>query len=247
MAFQLAEMRDINEAIPMISQSLQLNSTYLPSWHLLALLCTCPMKDNMKQALKTCEIALHEASPILKDSWIDYSDNIAQQILLHMTQTLLVGRVHGPDAALISQEALFQIFGKIVVPELIPDSTSSNMLHEAISNGNARYGMILSGSLGNIEPPISSSTTTTNGITRNRSSSNASTFTNGRTKSISSFTGRKFHLAEMFNNNNTHSDATSVQSVPVKSNNGFLDTKSISRKKNEQGKRKKNIVIISRK
>lgn len=236
-------MRDIYGAIPMISQSLQLNSTHLPSWHLLALLCTCPIKDNMKQALKTCEIALNEAAPILRDNWVDYSDDIAQQILLHKTQTLLVERVHGSDAALISQEALFQIFGKIVVPELIPDSTnSSNMLHEAISNGNARYGMVLSGSLGNIEPSPTVSTDNrklnpNTASSRHRSSSNASTFTNGRTKSISSFTGRKFHLAEMFNS----SDASSINSVPTKSNNAsktsLLDPKSLVRnnKRNEGG------------
>ncbi|CAO3629040.1 unnamed protein product [Mucor hiemalis] len=251
-ALQLGEMRDIYGAIPMISQSLQLNSTHLPSWHLLALLCTCPIKDNMKQALKTCEIALNEAAPILRDSWVDYSDDIAQQILLHKTQTLLVERVHGSDAALISQEALFQIFGKIVVPELIPDSTnSSNMLHEAISNGNARYGMVLSGSLGNIEPSPTVSTDNRKlnpnaASTRHRSSSNASTFTNGRTKSISSFTGRKFHLAEMFNS----SDASSIKSVPSKSNNAsktsLLDPKSLVRnnKRNEGGSFTRNDINL---
>ncbi|KAL9548882.1 hypothetical protein PS6_006365 [Mucor atramentarius] len=224
LGLQLAEMRDIIQAIQMITQSLQLNSQHLPSWHLLALLCTCPIKDNQAQALKTCEIALTEASKITsKDSWIDYSDDILQHVLLQMTQTLLVERVQGAEAAMASQEALFQTFGKIVVPELIPDSTSSNMLHEAISNGNARYGMVLSGSLGNMSVPDSSNGTYSAKegsapATRNRSASSASLqprSVGGRSASVSSFTGRKFHLAEMFSNGHLDkSDVSSVRSVP---------------------------------
>lgn len=218
LALQLAEMRDIIGAVPMISRSLQLNSAYLPSWHLLALLCTCPIKESMTQALKTCELALDEASDVIKDNWVDFSEEVGQYILLQMTHTLLVGRVHGPEEASVSQERLFQMFGKILVPELIPDSTSSNMLHESISQGNARYGMVLSGSLGNIEPSISSSAEK---ITRGRSASNASTFT---TRSVSSFTGRKLHLAEMFDTGS----AKSVKNGTI--TNKMLDPKSLVRK-----------------
>lgn len=218
-------MRDIFQAIQMVTQSLQYNSQHLPSWHLLALLCTCPIKDNQGQALKTCEIALMEASIITaKDSWVDYSEDILQHVLLQMTQTLLVERIHGSEAALASQEALFQIFGKIVVPELIPDSTSSSMLHEAISNGNARYGMVLSGSLGNMSSADSSNGTLTvkdstpNTASRNRSASNSSMqprSLGGRSASVSSFTGRKFHLAEMFSTSHLDkSGVNSVRSVP---------------------------------
>lgn len=214
MALQLAEMRDIYGAIPMISKSLQLNSSHLPSWHLLALLCTCPTKDNLNQALKICELALNQES--FDNNWVDYSDKIAQQVLLQMTHTLLVERVQGTEAALIAQENLFQLFGKIVVPELIPDAANTNMLHEAISNGNARYGMVLSGSLGNLTPPSSDSLSSNEKIvsTRNRSSSSATSVS--KAKSVSSFTGRKFHLAEMFKHPPSN-DASSVRSVPVKS------------------------------
>lgn len=218
LALQLAEMRDIYSAIPMISKSLQMNPSHLSSWHLLALLCTCPVKESSNQALKTCELALNES--IIHDNWVDYSDDIAQHVLLQMTQTLLVERVHGTEEALVAQSLLFQTFGKIVVPELIPD-ISSNMLHESISQGNARYGMVLSGSLGHIEPTNSSSTEKLS--TRGRSASNASTFT---TRSVSSFTGRKLHLAEMFN-----SETSSVKSA-VKSK--YLDPKGLIRKKNTE-------------
>lgn len=225
LGFQLAEMRDIFQAMQMITKSLQYNSQHLPSWHLLVLLCTCPIKDNQGQALKTCEIAFMEASVITsKDSWVDYNEDILQHVLLQMTQTLLVERVHGAEAALASQEALFQIFGKIVVPELIPDSTSLSMLHEAISNGNARYGMVLSGSLGNMSATDGSNSTlavkdsTSKTASRNRSASSTSMqprSLTGRSASVSSFTGRKFHLAEMFSTNHLDkSDVTSVRSVP---------------------------------
>ncbi|CAO3656012.1 unnamed protein product [Mucor fragilis] len=223
LGLQLAEMRDIVQAMQMVTQSLQLNSQHLPSWHLLALLCTCPIKDNQAQALKTCEVALAEASKITnKDSWVDYSDDILQHVLLQMTETLLVERVHGAEAAMASQEVLFQIFGKIVVPELIPDSTSSNMLHEAISNGNARYGMVLSGSLGNMSVQESANgadgSANSASVSRNRSASSSSLqprSLGGRSASVSSFTGRKFHLAEMFSNGHLEkSDVSSVRSVP---------------------------------
>ncbi|KAK4513383.1 uncharacterized protein ATC70_005381 [Mucor velutinosus] len=221
LALQLADMRDIVQALQMITQSLQLNSQHLPSWHLLALLCTCPIKDSQAQALKTCEIALMEASKITsKDSWVDYSDDILQHVLLQMTQTLLIERVQGAEAAMASQEALFQVFGKIVVPELIPDATSSNMLHEAISNGNARYGMVLSGSLGNMSMQESvNGSANAASVTRNRSASNASMPSRslgGRSASVSSFTGRKFHLADMFSHGHLEkSDVSSVRSVPA--------------------------------
>lgn len=218
-------MRDIFQAIKMVTQSLKYNSQHLPSWHLLALLCTCPIKDDQGQALKTCEIAFMEASIITnKDVWVDYNEDILQHVLLQMTQTLLVERVHGAEAALASQEALFQIFGKIVVPELIPDSTSLNMLHEAISNGNTRYGMVLSGSLGNMNAAddlngtlaVKDSTSKTS--SRNHSASSSSMqprSLGGRSASVSSFTGRKFHLVEMFSTGHfDKSDVTSVRSVP---------------------------------
>ncbi|KAI9487485.1 MAG: hypothetical protein EXX96DRAFT_471390 [Benjaminiella poitrasii] len=234
-ALQSAEMRDISQAMQMITQSLNLNPKHLPSWHLLALLCSCPVKDSLTQSIKAIEIALMEASPesVYKDDWVDYNDEIAQYIVLQMTQILLIERVDGPEAAMLAQEALFQTFGKIVVPELIPNSTSSNMLHEAISNGNNRYGMVLSGSLGNMS--INESSNNGNGVApsqpdpkneRSRSASNASNGStvkvglNGvgnRARSLSSFTGRKFHLAEMFNSNHLDkSDVNSIRSDPTR-------------------------------
>jgi hypothetical protein len=243
-ALELAEMRDVLQAIQMVTKSIQYNANYLPSWHLLALLCTCPIKDSHAQALKTCELALSEVSEqMMKDNWIDYSDEIAHQISLQMTQTLLVDRVHGAEAALASQEALFQVFGKIVVPELIPDATNTAaMLHEAISNGTTKYGMVLSGSLGNMSNGSSfaeASVIDQTKSSRGRSGSNASYQTNGGTPSVSSFTGRKFYLAEMFNQNDS-SDAQSVRSVPPMATSkqgnkmGLLDPKNLIRNKHSK-------------
>ncbi|KAI9273524.1 hypothetical protein EDC94DRAFT_511181 [Helicostylum pulchrum] len=225
LALQLAETRDILKAVTMISQSLQLNPTHLPSWHLLTLLCTCPVKEGMEQAVKTCELGLSESPTVIKDSWIDFSEEVSQYVLLQMTHTLLVARVYGREQASVAQENLFQTFGKILVPELIADSTS-NLLHESISQGSARYGMVLSGSLGNIVEPSSGGSNSV--INRGRSSSNASTFT---TRSVSSFTGRKLHLAEMF-------DTASVKSGQGKSGSkpSLLDPKSLLRKDMSYGK-----------
>lgn len=223
LALQLAEMRDILKAVTMVSQSLQLNPSHLASWHLLTLLCTCPIKESMDQAVKTCELGLGESHTVIKDSWIDFSEDVSQYVLLQMTYTLLVSRVYGAEQASVAQESLFQTFGKILVPELIADSTS-NLLHESISQGNARYGMVLSGSLGNIVEPSPVS----NSVNRARSTSNASTFT---ARSVSSFTGRKLHLAEMF-------DTASVKSGQGKSGSkpSLLDPKSLLRKDMSYGK-----------
>ncbi|KAI8971935.1 hypothetical protein BDF20DRAFT_709137 [Mycotypha africana] len=248
LALQLAGMRDIAQAIPMITQSLQYNSGYLPSWHLFALLLTCPSTDNQTQALKTCEMALSKVTGISEnDQYVDYNEEIAQQLLLQMTQTLLIDRVHGSEKALASQANLFQVFGKIVVPELIPNSTHSNMVHEAISMGPSRYGIVNSGSLGNMSTDLIASSSTAlatsdpNATARGRSTSSiisSNKTVNGRARSASSFTGRKFHLAEMFNAaHHDKTDANSVRSATNLShvkNNGsklsLLDPMSVIRK-----------------
>lgn len=232
--YQYAVMRDIHAAIQACTQAIQYYPSHLPSWHLLALLCTCPVKGSFQQALNTCELALCQVT--IPQNTVDYSDKVAQQISLKMTQTLLVEHLQGAEPALALQSNLFQMFGKIVVPELIPDD-SNQMLHEAISNGNTRYGMVLSGSLGNMSEH---SVQAEKG--RIRSASSASMLTqrslHGRTRSVSSFTGRKLHLAEMFKN---PSDSASVKSTPVVTNKdqskqNLLDPKSLIRKNdNEDG------------
>lgn len=195
-------MRDITQSMQMVTQSLQLNPNHLPSWHLLSLLCTCPIKSNYNQALKTCDAALAKSTQsILESISVDYTDDIAQLISFKTTQTLLVGLVQGPSAAMAAQEELFQVFGKIMIPELIPDTS------EVISTGNPRYGTVLSGSLGNFnEASVSSGSSELK--TRARSLSHGQV---SRSRSNSSFTGRKLHLAEVFNN--SHSDTASVKSV----------------------------------
>lgn len=235
-------MRDITRSIQAITQSLRLQPGHLPSWHLLALLCTCPVKNNVSQALKTCETALAEATRSIQEStFVDFTEDIAELISFKMTQTLLVGRVQGSDAALTLQEELFQLFGKIMIPELIPDASTSNLLHEAISNGNARYGMVLSGSLGNFNPH-SNEASVSSGSSELKKGSRVRSLSQGqvsRSRSNSSFTGRKLHLAEVFN----HSDATSVKSLSPQATHSLthktsklslLDPKNLMRKSKKE-------------
>lgn len=247
-ALELAKVRDILQSMQMITKSIQYNPNYLPSWHLLSLLCTCPIKDNYKKALKTCDLALSEVSEqTMKDGWVDYSEEVAHKISLQMTQTLLVDRLHGPEASLASQEALFQTFGKIVVPELIPDVTNTaSLFHEAIFNGPTKHNMVLSGSLGNISSSNGSSFSEASindqpKQASERKGTNASYNMDGRTQSTSSFTGRKFYLAEMFNHASHFdtTDAQSAHSVPImtsskrqhRSKMSLLDPKKLMRNK----------------
>ncbi|KAI8890508.1 TPR-like protein [Backusella circina FSU 941] len=243
MGYQHAVMRDIQAAIQACTQAVKLYPSHLPSWHLLALLCTCPVKGSFQQALSTCELALYQVATAIPQNRVDYSDEVAQQMSLKMTQTRLVELIQGAEPALALQSNLFQMFGKIVVPELIPDD-SNQMLHEAISNGNTRYGMVLSGSLGNMSDTNNAFPTQAAERGRIRSASSASLSTqrslqHGRTRSVSSFTGRKLHLAEMFKG--PSDDAASVKSTPVAattntnhSKQSLLNPKSLIRKSKKE-------------
>ncbi|KAI8976798.1 hypothetical protein BDB01DRAFT_802608 [Pilobolus umbonatus] len=213
-ALQLAEMRDIFQSIQMITESIRLNTTYLPSWHLLVLLCTCPVKENMDQAIRTCEMALQEASSnALKDNWIDYSEDIAEQISMQITRSLLLGKLRGLNAEWDALESLFQVFGKIVIPELIPDSSDAGGIYGLSDN---RYGTVLSGSLGNISiDAIINEDNRTRGRSTSVGSLPVLQFLQKDlgNQSVSSFTGRKLHLAEMFGPNHDKVDTGSIKSV----------------------------------
>ncbi|KAG0797788.1 hypothetical protein G6F22_004619 [Rhizopus arrhizus] len=130
LALQQAEMHDIGQAIQSITRALQVNSSHLPSWHLLTLIVSCPVQGDFKQALKTCEIGLQQIE--LKDD----HDESEQFMLFQMTRTWLLYALNGPESALTSSEILFSSFGKIAV---IPEASQSGC-----------HDMVLSGSFGNL-------------------------------------------------------------------------------------------------
>lgn len=152
MALQQAEMHDIGQAVQSITKAIQSNPTHLPSWHLLTLIISCPNQGDYKQALKTCEMGLQQASQAA--GYADIIDNYngtghdeaEQHLTFQLTRTLLLYALHGPESALESSETLFGLYGKIAIPEL---SLSTNSQQDRLVGG-AHNQMIVSGSLGNL-------------------------------------------------------------------------------------------------
>jgi hypothetical protein len=158
LALQQAEMHDVGQAFQSITKALQINSSHLPSWHLFTLVVSCPGQGDFKQALKTCQVGLQQSD------MGEFSDNQTNQsgyngaiktwghdeseyhILFQMTRTLLLFALNGPESALESSETLFTSYGRIAVPENMLSSSEQDQL----SYGGAHNGMVISGSLGNL-------------------------------------------------------------------------------------------------
>lgn len=150
LALQQADMHDIRQAVASVTKAIQSNPTYLPSWHLLTLIVSCPIHGDYKQALKTCEMGLQQAA---LEGHLDIDDQneseheeAEQHLMFQMTRTLLLYAINGPEAALESSEQLFLSYSKIAIPEASLSTTSQDRL----SYGGAHNGMIISGSLGNL-------------------------------------------------------------------------------------------------
>ncbi|KAG0258957.1 hypothetical protein BG011_002960 [Mortierella polycephala] len=117
LALQLAEMREISKAIEAVKESLNFNSSHVPSWHLLALLLSS--QKDYEQALNICSVGLKESewdltqNDDLVTSQVDGEDYLA----LRITQATLQDQVHGPESALELQEALFVLYTKVFAPE----------------------------------------------------------------------------------------------------------------------------------
>ncbi|KAI8352851.1 hypothetical protein EDC96DRAFT_447489 [Choanephora cucurbitarum] len=144
LALQQAEMRDIGQAIQSISQSLQHNSKHVASWHLLALLISCPIQNDYRQALKICEMGIQQFQMDSADESSFYEAE--NYMLFQMSRILLLEIIEGPDAALESSEALFSYYRKLAVPELSISTTSS----DSFAFAGAHNGMVTSGSFGNL-------------------------------------------------------------------------------------------------
>lgn len=155
LAKQCADMRDINDALPSVVKALELNSAYLPSWHLLVLLYSCPKQEGLSKALKMCELGLNEAKT-LQLEWADDNEGYEHQLLLNLTHMLLVESIHGTDAALGCQEGLFSMYGRLVLmdPEITSSGDSDSRGNHATTTANDSYAsrrdLVVSGSLGNI-------------------------------------------------------------------------------------------------
>ncbi|KAF9194555.1 hypothetical protein BGZ51_009118 [Haplosporangium sp. Z 767] len=117
LALQLAEMREVSKAIEAVKESLNFNSSHVPSWHLLALLLSS--QKDYERALNICSVGLKESewdlaqNDGLVTSQVDGEDYLA----LRITQATLQDQVHGPESALELQEALFVLYTKVFAPE----------------------------------------------------------------------------------------------------------------------------------
>jgi len=72
LALQKAEMLEISSAIECLNRSIQINPDNVPSWNLLALLCSA--QGNVTQALKVCEVGWKTTlSKLSQQAFQDYS------------------------------------------------------------------------------------------------------------------------------------------------------------------------------
>ncbi|KAF9101372.1 hypothetical protein BGX27_011502 [Mortierella sp. AM989] len=117
LALQLAEMREVPKAILAVKESLGINPSHIPSWHLLALLLSS--QKDYERALNICAVGLRESewdNPLtdgFSASQIDGEDYLAFRV----TQTVLYDQVNGPESALELQEALFGLYNKVFAAE----------------------------------------------------------------------------------------------------------------------------------
>ncbi|KAI1312681.1 hypothetical protein EDD11_002880 [Mortierella claussenii] len=117
LALQLAEMRDIPKAILAAKQSLSINPSHIPSWHLLVLLLTS--QKEYERALNICAVGLKESEWDVAStdgftaSQLDGEDYLA----LRITQAVLHDQINGPESALEPQEALFSLYTKVFATE----------------------------------------------------------------------------------------------------------------------------------
>ncbi|KAF9095692.1 hypothetical protein BGX23_000103 [Mortierella sp. AD031] len=117
LALQQAEMRDVPKAIESVKQSLGLNSSHIPSWHLLVLLLSA--QKDYERALSVCAVGLKESDWDLPqtDGFTASQLDGERYLALRITQAALIEQVNGAEAALEPQEALFVLYTKVFAPE----------------------------------------------------------------------------------------------------------------------------------
>lgn len=117
LAYQLAEMREVTKAILAVKQSLSLESSHIPSWHLLALLLSA--QKEFDRALSICAVGLKESEWDLPqtDGFTASQLDAEEYLSLRITQAALHDKIHGAESALEPQEALFALYTKVFAPE----------------------------------------------------------------------------------------------------------------------------------
>ncbi|KAL0076685.1 hypothetical protein F4703DRAFT_1743420 [Phycomyces blakesleeanus] len=99
-----AQTRDIKGASISISKSIELNPEHLPSWHLLALLCSCKQNKSVFESLETIEA----------DKCSRYYFETAESYLTtRMSQILFLETLEGPRSVLKLYPELFTIYSKL--------------------------------------------------------------------------------------------------------------------------------------
>lgn len=152
-------MRNIREAVAYAKKAVQAKPTHIPSWHLLALACSCPVQCDLQQVLKICETGLQGANDNIDGCRAarseadlyslspDY-DELENLLLLQTTYAKLLDATEGPECALEYHQRLFATYSKIHIPEYLEDDEKS-------ADGNTRNPMVISGSLSNLsEAPM---------------------------------------------------------------------------------------------
>ncbi|KAL0089482.1 hypothetical protein J3Q64DRAFT_1808703 [Phycomyces blakesleeanus] len=162
LALEQAYMRDVLQAIQSITKSIQANPGHLPSWQLLTLACSCPVRNDISYAIKVCDMGLQEsqidASDDNQTNASGYSGGTKntlagyaiseQHISLQITQSLLLNATLGAEAALQSQENIFTSYSKIAIPDYSMSSTS--LSHDPSAAAYNNHKIVVSGSFGNL-------------------------------------------------------------------------------------------------
>lgn len=241
LALHYGETRDVGNAIQAVAKALQVNPGHIPSWHLLTLACSCPAQGDLQRALKTCAIGLREAS---------FEEKAEEQLMLQMTENLVIGALEGPEAALAALEQLFAACGKLMTPEASHDYYYHHH----------RNGMVVSGSLGNLSDAAATSEqqqqqqqqrrrglsigTTHSSLSqlvvepsRSHDDVRRNGLSNNRSRSASSF-GQKQQAAAMDHlgipSTEDKSDTASIKSTSSKHGLQLFSSKSTSRRKGSE-------------
>ncbi|KAI0227710.1 hypothetical protein L0F63_006856 [Massospora cicadina] len=121
LALQLAESREIKEAIVSVKRSIELQPAYAPSWHLLVLLLSS--QKQYSQAISVCELAIREAeygAELEAESTGDtvsglLTTNLDGEDLLSLKTTLncLQDAALGTKVAINHHGSLFALYAKV--------------------------------------------------------------------------------------------------------------------------------------
>ncbi|KAI9020131.1 hypothetical protein CLU79DRAFT_888280 [Phycomyces nitens] len=128
LALAQAQTRDTKAAGVSIAKSIELNPEHLPSWHLLALLCSCKQYKSVFESLETIEAGLKECDidiPTLDInnivlSWAGetkcsryYFETAEAYLTTRMSQIYFLEVLEGPRAILKLYPELFAIYSKL--------------------------------------------------------------------------------------------------------------------------------------